>query len=308
MKSNIEYLEDDFLIVGCSGNEKEAIGRPSMTYLQDAYRRLKENKIAILSVIILIFISVMVIIGPMISNYGFRDQDLTAVHMSPSSDHWFGTDELGRDIFTRIWVGGKVSLLIGIIGTFISLVIGCIYGGICGYFGGKIDMIMMRIVEILVGIPYMIVVILAAVVLGKGITSLIVALCLTSWTGSARLIRGQIMQLKESEYVLAAKVLGANPARILIKHLIPNTLGVIIVNMTFEIPGFIFSEAFLSFVGLGVQPPNTSWGAMASIGQQQMDFFPHELFFPALAISITMLAFNLLGDGLRDALDPKLRQ
>ena len=308
MDYNNEYLEDDFLIVGCKGNQKEVIGRPSMTYLQDAYRRLKENKIAVLSIIILLFIAVMVIIGPMISEYGFRDQDLTSVHMSPNSEHWFGTDELGRDIFTRVWVGGKVSLLIGIIGTVISLVIGCIYGGICGYYGGKIDMVLMRIVEILVGIPYMIVVILAAVVLGKGVTSLIVALCLTSWTGSARLIRGQIIQLKESEYVLAAKVLGAHPFRILMKHLIPNTLGVIIVNMTFEIPGFIFSEAFLSFVGLGVQPPNTSWGAMASIGQQQMDFFPHELFFPALAISITMLAFNLLGDGLRDALDPKLRQ
>jgi oligopeptide transport system permease protein len=308
MEYNNKYLEDDFLIVGCSGNEKEAIGRPSMTYLQDAYRRLKENKIAMLSIIILIVITIMVIIGPMISDYGFRDQDLTSVHMSPNSEHWFGTDELGRDIFTRVWVGGKVSLLIGIIGTVISLIIGCIYGGICGYYGGKIDMVLMRIVEILVGIPYMIVVILAAVVLGKGVTSLIVALCLTSWTGSARLIRGQIIQLKESEYVLAAKVLGAHPFRILMKHLIPNTLGVIIVNMTFEIPGFIFSEAFLSFVGLGVQPPNTSWGAMASIGQQQMDFFPHELFFPALAISITMLAFNLLGDGLRDALDPKLRQ
>jgi oligopeptide transport system permease protein len=308
---NIEediFYDDDFIIVGCDNDESEKISAPSLTYWKDAMRRLRQNKIAIFSLMILFLIFIMTIIGPNISNYGFRDQDLSIAHSLPSSDHYFGTDELGRDIFARIWVGGRVSLLIGFVGTIISLLIGCTYGGICGYFGGKIDTVMMRIVEILVGIPYMIVVILASVVLGKGIVSLIVALCLTSWTGSARLIRGQIIQLKESEYVLAARVLGAKPWRIILKLLIPNTLGIIIVNMTFEIPGFIFSEAFLSFVGLGVQPPNTSWGAMASIGQQQMDFFPHELLFPALAISITMLAFNLLGDGLRDALDPKLRQ
>lgn len=303
-----EFFDNDFEIVGCDNDEGERISSPSLTYWKDAMRRLRQNKIAIFSLMILFIICIMTIIGPHISDYGFRDQDLDMVHSLPSSEHFFGTDELGRDIFTRVWVGGRISLLIGVVGTVISLFIGCAYGGICGYFGGKVDTVMMRIVEILVGIPYMIVVILASVVLGKGIISLIVALCLTSWTGSARLIRGQIIQLKESEYVLAARVLGAKPWRIILKHLIPNTLGLIIVNMTFEIPGFIFSEAFLSFVGLGVQPPNTSWGAMASIGQQQMDFFPHELLFPALAISITMLAFNLLGDGLRDALDPKLRQ
>lgn len=298
----------DFVVVGCIGEDKESINRPVMTYWQDARRRLKQNKIAILSILILTFICFFTVFGPFFSNYDYTTQDLTRTHEISSFDHWFGTDELGRDIFTRVWVGGRVSLLIGLVGTVISLTIGCFYGGVCGYFGGKVDAIMMRIVEILVGIPYMIVVILASVVLGKGVSSLIIALCITSWTGSARLIRGQIIQLKESEYVLAARALGANSTRIIFKHLIPNTLGLIIVNMTFEIPGFIFAEAFLSFVGLGVQPPNTSWGAMASLGQQQMDFFPHELYFPAAAISITMLAFNLLGDGLRDALDPKLRQ
>jgi oligopeptide transport system permease protein len=305
----MEKLErKDFEIVGCGDSEKEAIQRPNMTYWQDAWRRLKQNKIAMISLGMLIFIAFMTIFAPLFSKYGYRDQNVNAVNMLPCAEHWFGTDELGRDIFTRVWVGGRVSILIGVVGTLISLGIGCLYGGISGYFGGKVDEIMMRIVEILVGIPYMIVVILVSVVLGKGVTSLIIALCVTSWTGSARLIRGQIIQLKESEYVMAAQTLGAKPLRIILKHLIPNTLGLIIVNMTFDIPGFIFSEAFLSFIGLGVQPPNTSWGAMASLGQQMMDFYPHELIFPALAISLTMLAFNLLGDGLRDALDPKLRQ
>lgn len=308
MEMNKEYKKEDFIIEGCDGEDKEVISRPAMTYWQDARRRLKQNKIAMLSIVLLSLICFFVIFGPIIARYDYTTQDLMRTHEGPSQDHWFGTDELGRDIFARVWVGGRVSLLIGIVGTLISLTIGCTYGGISGYFGGKIDAILMRVVEILVGIPYMIVVIIVSVVLGKGVNSLIIALCITSWTGSARLIRGQVMQLKQTEYVLASRVLGANPFRIIFKHLIPNTLGLIIVNMTFEIPGFIFAEAFLSFVGLGVQPPNTSWGAMASLGQQQMDFFPHELFFPAAAICITMLAFNLLGDGLRDALDPKLRQ
>jgi oligopeptide transport system permease protein len=298
----------DFVIVGCEGSQKEAIQRPNIGYWQDAWRRLKKNKVAMISLVILFLITFMTIFGPYFTKYGFREQNLDITNKAPFSDHWFGTDELGRDIFARICVGGRISMLIGFVGTTISLAIGCLYGGVSGYFGGKIDEIMMRIVEILVGIPYMIVVILVSVVLGKGVGSLIIALCVTSWTGSARLIRGQVIQLKESEYVMAARALGSKPMRIIFKHLIPNTLGLIIVNMTFEIPGFIFAEAFLSFVGLGVQPPNTSWGAMASIGQQQMDFFPHELLFPAMAISLTMFAFNLLGDGLRDALDPKLRQ
>lgn len=308
MKAAESIDRRDFVIVGCEDSHKEAIQRPNITYWQDAWRRLKQNKVAMISLTVLIIIAFMTIFGPYFTKYGYRDQNLEIANKAPFGDHWFGTDELGRDIFARIWVGGRISMLIGFIGTMISLAIGCLYGGVSGYFGGKVDEFMMRIVEILVGIPYMIVVILVSVVLGKGVGSLIIALCVTSWTGAARLIRGQIIQLKESEYVMAARTLGAKPMRIIFKHLIPNTLGLIIVNMTFEIPGFIFAEAFLSFVGLGVQPPNTSWGAMASIGQQQMDFFPHELLFPAVAISLTMLAFNLLGDGLRDALDPKLRQ
>lgn len=294
--------------VGCDKEVSNAIVRPSTTYWQDAWRRLKKNKVAMLSMILLCIIGLLCIFVPIFSQTSFKYQAIEISNQIPSKAHWFGTDELGRDIFVRVWSGGRVSLLIGLVGAVVSLVIGTIYGGISGYFGGIVDDIMMRIVEVVVGIPYMIVVILVSIVLEKGLTSLVIALCITSWTGLSRLVRGQVIQLKENEYVLASQLLGASPLKIIFRHLLPNTLSVIIVNITFSVPGFIFSEAFLSFIGLGVQPPYTSWGAMASQGQQQMSFYPHELIFPAAAISLTMLAFNLLGDGLRDALDPKLRQ
>ena len=288
--------------------QAEAVVRPSVTYWHDAWRRLKNNKVAITCMFFLIFIVLMCIFAPILSPNSSTQQLTARTNEAPSLSHIFGLDDLGRDIFTRLWLGGRVSLMTGMVGTLVSLIIGTLYGGISGYFGGIVDDVMMRIVEILVGIPYMIVVIVVSLVLEKGMTSLIIALCITSWTDLARIVRGQVLSLKESEYVLAAKTLGVSPIKIIIKHLLPNTLSVIIVNTTFAIPGFIFSEAFLSFIGMGVQPPNTSWGAMAALGQQQMSYYPHELIFPALAISFTMLAFNLLGDGLRDAFDPKLRQ
>jgi oligopeptide transport system permease protein len=297
-----------FEVIGYDKEVSDAIVRPSITYWQDAWRRLKKNKVAMFSMFLLIIIGLSCVFIPMLSRMNFKEQAIEYANQGPSKTHWFGMDELGRDIFVRIWVGGRVSMLIGLVGAFVSLLVGAVYGGVSGYFGGVVDDIMMRIVEVLVGIPYMIIVILVSISLGKGLASLIIALCITSWTGLARLVRGQVLQLKESEYVLAAQMLGSSPIKIVLKHLLPNTLSVIIVSLTFQVPGFIFSEAFLSFIGLGVQPPYTSWGAMASLGQQQMAYYPHELFFPAAAISLTMLAFNLLGDGLRDALDPKLRQ
>lgn len=297
-----------FEVVGYDQEESDLIVRPSMTYWQDAWRRLKKNRIAMLSMILLIIIGLLCAFEPIFTHINFKDQTIELANQVPSWKHWFGMDDLGRDIFARIWVGGRVSIIIGIVGTSISLIVGVIYGGVSGYFGGIVDDIMMRIVEVIVGIPYMIVVILVSIALEKGLISLIIALCITSWTDLSRLVRGQVLQLKESEYVLAAQALGASAPRIIGRHLLPNVMSVIIVNVTFQVPGFIFAEAFLSFIGLGVQPPYTSWGAMAALGQQQMSYYPHELFFPAVAISLTMLAFNLLGDGLRDALDPKLRQ
>ncbi len=303
-----KYEQELFEVVGYDKDVSDAIVRPNITYWKDAWRRIKKNRIAMVSMLLLIIIGLSCILIPILSSVDYTKQDVTITNQPPSGQHWFGTDELGRDVFTRLWIGGRVSILIGLLGAVISLFVGTLYGGISGYFGGIVDDIMMRIVEVIVGIPYMIVVILVSISLGKGLPSLIIALCITSWTGLARLVRGQVLQLKENEYVLASKALGARPMRVILKHLLPNTMSVIIVNTTFQIPGFMFAEAFLSFIGLGVQPPFTSWGAMAALGQQQMSYYPHELLFPAIAISFTMLAFNLLGDGLRDALDPKLRQ
>ncbi|MEG1003710.1 ABC transporter permease [Clostridium sp.] len=303
-----ELSRDKFKIVGIDKNKSEQIARPNLTYWQDAWRRLKTNKVALASLMLLIVIVLMCIIQPMIAGGNYAVQNIAEMNQGPSAKHWFGTDNLGRDLFDRLWVGGRVSLIIAFVGTLVECVVGIIYGGISGYFGGKTDSIMMRIVEILSGIPYLIVVILIAIVLGNGILPLLIALCITGWTGIARMVRGQVMQLKEAEYVMAAKTLGASPLRIIMKHMIPNSLGIIIVYITFDIPSYIFAEAFLSFIGLGIQPPQTSWGAMASAGQQVMQFYPSQLIFPSLAIAITMLAFNLLGDGLRDALDPKLRK
>jgi len=248
----------------------------------------------------------MTVVGPWIAKYPFQSIS-SDINQGPSVEHWFGTDQIGRDIFARVWVGGRVSILIGLVGALIDTVVGSIYGGISGYFGGVVDDVMMRIVEILVSIPYLVLVILVSLIVGKGIGALILAMTLTGWCYMARLVRGQLLQIKEQEYILAATALGASPARVIGRHLIPNTLSIMIVAITFDIPGFIFGEAFLSYIGLGVQSPNTSWGALASAAQQQIMFYPYQLFFPALFISLTMLSFQLLGDGLRDALDPKLR-
>ena len=303
-----KLTKEQFARVGVDEQASENLVRPSISYWQDAFRRLKKNKVAMASLILLLIIVFMCIFAPYISPHPYDEQNIEFTNQGPTLQHIFGLDDLGRDIFARIWIGGRVSLTIGVVGALVSLLIGVLYGGISGYMGGLVDDIMMRILEILSGIPYMVMVIIVTVFLGKGMSSLLLALCITSWTGLARLVRGQVLELKESEYVMAAKALGTPTLKIVTRHLIPNTMSIIIVQTTFSIPSFIFSEAFLSFIGMGIQPPLTSWGAMASLGQQQMAYYPHELIFPALAISVTMLAFNLLGDGLRDAFDPKLRQ
>ena len=297
-----------FKILGCTDLDADKINAPAITYWQDAWRRLKKNPIAMVSLIFLIIIIILCVFVPIFSPYKFDAQDYNILDKKPFGNHYFGTDKLGRDLFVRVWKGGRVSLIIGFAGTAIELLIGCIYGGVCGYFGGKVDTIMMRIVEVIVTIPYLIVVMLLLIVLEPSIKTLIFALCITGWTGIARLVRGQVLQLKSSEYVMAAKALGANSLRIIMKHLLPNTIGIIIVYMTMDIPAFIFEEAFLSFMNLGVQAPDTSWGALVFTGQGVMANHPYQLIFPTIAICLTVLAFNLLGDGLRDALDPNLRQ
>ncbi|MGG7164268.1 ABC transporter permease [Clostridium ihumii] len=312
-----ELSKEKFKIIGCDESKSNEILRPSITYWQDAWRRLKQNKVAIFSLCILIFMVIMVAIGPAlgkaISGVSFEITNNDLINQGPSSKYWFGTDQLGRDTFGRVWKGGRISIFIGIVGAIIDTVIGAIYGGVSGFKGGLVDDIMMRIVEILASIPYLIIVILISFYFksdksNSSLMPLIVAMTITGWTGMARLVRGQLLQIKEQEYVLAAKALGASSSRIIARHLIPNTIGVMIVAITFDVPGLIFSEAFLSYIGLGVQSPNTSWGALSSAAQQNLIFYPEQLLFPALAISLTVLSFQLLGDGLRDALDPKLRQ
>lgn len=301
--------KEKFTILGVDANAAERITRPRVGYVQDAWRRFKENKTAIIALVILCILLFMVIFGPAISGYAFEEVDKTAINQAPSLKHWFGTDKLGRDVFARVWQGGRVSMIIGLVGALVSCFIGCIYGGISAYFGGMVDNIMMRIVEVIISVPYLIVVILMSVILGNAsLFTLILAMTLTGWCGTARLVRGQMLQIKSQEYVLAAQGLGVSPKKIIWRHMLPNTFNVIIVSITFDIPGYIFSEAFLSFIGLGIQPPNTSWGALANAAQAQFMFYPYQLFFPAIMIALTMLSFTLLGDGLRDALDPKLRK
>lgn len=282
--------------------------RPNTTYHQDAWRRLKKNKLAMLGLYTIIAIIVIAVIGPWLSPLSYSDQNLNETNRPPSSDHWFGTDNLGRDLFIRVLYGARISLSIGIVASLINLTIGVAYGGIAGYLGGRIDRIMMNIVDVLYGIPVLLYVILLMVILTPGLTNIFIALGISYWLGMARIVRGQILSLKEQEYILAARTIGAGKWRILFNHLLPNSLGPIIITMTLAIPEAIFTEAFLSFIGLGVAAPMASWGVLASEGVASLRSYPFQLFFPAIAISITMLAFNFLGDGLRDALDPRVRR
>lgn len=300
-KSLFEQISED-------DKSSEFIARPVVTYWSDAWRRFKQNKLALLALIILILLTIMVIIGPSLTPYDYAEF-AGLPNQKPNSEFWFGTDDLGRDIFTRLWRGGRISIVIGIAGALISTIIGSIYGAISAYFGGKVDTVMMRIVEILISIPYLLIVIILRLALdSSGMGTLILAMTITGWCGLARLVRGQILSLKENDFIKAAQVLGVSNKDIVLKHLLPNTLNVILVAISFDVPGYIFSEAFLSYLSLGVQPPETSWGAMASAAQSYFQFYPYQLFFPSLMIALTMLSFTLLGDGLRDALDPNLRK
>lgn len=290
------------------GEDIEEYTDPSLSFWQDTWRRLKENKLAMSGLIAIILLLIMSIVGPSINSFTYQQQNLELKNLAPNSEFWFGTDNFGRDLFTRTWYGARISLFIGITAAVIDLIIGVIWGGIAGFYGGKVDEVMMRFCDILYGLPYMLVVVLLMVVMGQGILTIIIAMTITGWVGMARIVRGEVLRLKEQEYVLASLSIGANAFRVLFKHLIPNALGPILVTLTLTIPTAIFTEAFLSFLGLGVQAPIASWGTMTNDGLDSLRYYPWLLFFPAIFISITMLAFNVLGDGLRDALDPRLRK
>ncbi len=290
-------------------SDAEAVVRPSLSYWKDSWLRLLKNKLAMLGLVYLVLLILLAIFGPMFSPHSVGTQKLTMQNLPPSSKFWFGTDDLGRDVFTRTCYGARISLFVGFAAAIIDFLIGVTYGGISGYKGGKVDNLMMRFVEILYGLPYLLVVILVMVVIGPGLTTIVLALSITGWVGMARIVRGQVLQIKNYEFVLASKTFGTSTARIIRKNLLPNTMGPIIVQMTLTIPSAIFSEAFLSFIGLGIQAPNASWGVMANDALSTiLSGYWWRLFFPTLFISLTMFAFNVLGDGLQDALDPKLRR
>ena len=306
MQSNV--TQEDFVRLPYNRETADGAIRPSQSYWSSVLRRMACNRVAMVSAAVILLIAVMSVIGPMMVPYGYEQTNLMESNLKPCAAHWFGTDQMGRDLFIRIMYGARISLSIGVVAAAINFVIGVLYGGIAGYIGGKVDMVMMRIVDILIALPSMLYTVLIMLVLGSSVGTVILALCFTSWIGTARIVRSEVMRLKHSEYVLAARLSGAKFWNLLVSHLIPNALGPIIVSTAFLIPSAIFSEAFLSFLGIGIQAPMASWGTLANDAQSTLMTYPHQMIFPVLAICITMFSFNFIGDGLRDALDPKLKK
>lgn len=269
----------------------------------DAWLRLKKNRAAVTGGVVLVIMVVLAILTPWIAPYGYEAQNLDLGATPPSAAHWLGTDIFGRDLLTQILYGGRISLAVGFIATAVALVIGVTWGAVAGYVGGRIDSIMMRFVDILYALPFMIFIILLMVVFGRNILLLFLAIGAVEWLTMARIMRTQVQSLRQQEFVEAAVSLGLPPSAIIFKHIIPNALGPIIVYTTLTIPSVMLLEAFLSFLGLGIQPPQTSWGLLISYGAETMEEYPWLLIFPGLALTITLFSLNFLGDGLRDALD-----
>ena len=349
-KKNILSLQIDlskFEKASDSEKAQHETMRESTTFFRDGMRKLRKNPLAMISLVVLVCLVLTIIIVPMFYPYSYEQmitvngkRDKTAKNLAPFTyskaeqeaidegqkifPHIFGTDELCRDYFIRVLYGARVSLAVGLFASLIVLVIGLLYGSISGYFGGKVDIVMMRIVDIIYSLPDTLIVILLSVVLsqilgsalqgtalarlGTNMISLFIVFGLLYWVGMARLVRGQILSIKNNEYVLAARALGAKPGRIIRKHILPNCMSVIFISVALQIPSAIFTESFLSFIGLGVQAPMPSLGSLANAARGGMQSYPYKMIFPAIIICLIVLSFNLLGDGLRDAFDPKLRR
>ena len=279
-------IEDsEFARLDDSEKDSEFVAVESKTYFQDAWGRFKKNKLALVSLVFMAVVILFAVFAPMFSPYTYDGQDLTCRNALPNAAHWFGTDKFGRDIFVRIMYGARISLSVGFAAALLNLVIGVAYGAICGYFGGKVDMILMRLVDIIYSVPTLLYVILIMLIFGSNIFSMLLAIGISSWVGMARLVRGQILTLKEQEYALAAYVIGA--------------------STTLMVPNAIFTEAFLAFVGIGISIPQASWGTMANDARSLIQSQPIQIIWPVLAICLTMLSLNFIGDGLSEALDPK---
>lgn len=331
-------LTDDLFEIERNINASaEHIAHKPVSYWGDSWKRLKKNKGAIIGLMMIIIIIFLALAGPFMNNHGFDDQNLSISNLPPKVPvlehvpflgldgmtmsgedayemksvegyYWFGTDSLGRDIWTRIWEGTRISLYIAFLAATLDLFIGVAYGSISAYYGGRVDNFMQRIIEVLIGIPNLILIILLILILQPGIVSITIAMVITGWVNMARIIRGQVLKLKGQEFVLASRTLGAGDGRLIWRHLIPNSIGPIIITTMFTIPTAIFTEAFLSFIGLGLQPPIASLGTIVNDGFDLIRVYPHMLMFSSIIISLIMISFNLLGDGLRDAFDPKMRR
>ena len=302
---DIELTPEMFEKLDDSKKNSEKISYESKTYLADAWNRFKANKLALVGSCFLALMTLACILIPMFSQYTYDGQNMANTFAKPSAEHFLGTDRFGRDVLVRIMYGGRISLAVGFSAAGISLLVGVTYGAIAGYFGGKLDMVMMRIVDALYSIPDMLYLIMITVVLGSNFQSIIIGICISSWMGMARQVRAQVMTLKEQEFSLAAFVLGASKSRILLKHLIINSMGPIIVSFSMLVPSSIFYEATLGFLGIGLSAPQASWGTLANDARAMISSQPLQVVWPVLAICLTMLALNFIGDGLGDALDPK---
>ena len=288
-----------------SEKNSEFIAMSSKTFFQDTWRKFRKNKLALIGLVFLTFMILCVILIPMLSPYTYEMQDLTNKNQMPSLEHPFGTDKLGRDILVRVMYGGRISLAIGFAAAAINLCIGIVYGGIAGYFGGKVDNLMMRFIDIIYSVPDLLYIILILMVFGNNVTSMLMAICMTSWVQMARQVRTQVLSLKQMEFTLAAQVIGASKRRILFNHLVVNALGPIVVCLTMMVPSAIFTEAFLSFVGIGITPPESSWGLLANDCRSLFQTYPIQIVWPIAAICLTILSLNFVGDGIGEALSQK---
>lgn len=323
-----DFTADDFVAASEAEKEQTTLTQAPVTYWKDAWRRLKKNKIAMVSLVVIALLVLFAVVGPMLSPYTYSQQIRGHEKMAPCFAHPFGTDNLGRDLLVRTMIGTRISLLIGIVSALIVLIIGSAYGATAGLIGGSVDNIMMRIVDIINSLPTILLVVAIKMVietplenlinssdvfkplqkLGSGIIAIFIVYGLLYWVGAARIVRGQVLQLKEMEYVNAATALGSTKKRLITKHLLPNCVGQLVVTTMLQIPSAIFTEAFLSFLGIGVSVPMASLGSLCSDALNGIISYPYREIFPAVIISIIILAFNLFGDGLRDALDPRLKK